>query len=314
MANDMSILLKVAELYYLDRMNQNDIARIIGVSRPSISRMLEEAREKGIVKITIEAPFERNNLLMNQLKEKFDLTEIVVVKGIGDYTHDNDNIGRASADYLSNIISDSKLLGISWGVTVQHMVKHFPAMEELKNVQVVQLTGSLGPNGTVMDGNELVFRLAQKLNARHEFFNAPAFVGSEPLQKELLQQPQIMMNLGLGRKMDIAYSGIGNIEATRNTLVSSGILDNQDLNDLIAAGAVGTMIGRAFNIEGKEIKYRNQFPISSSLDSLRSAPLSIGAACSKNRAKATLGAINGNLINVLICDEALALELLELVK
>ena len=57
MANDISTLLKVAEMYYLDRMNQNDIAKIIGVSRPSISRMLEEAREKQIVKITIEAPF-----------------------------------------------------------------------------------------------------------------------------------------------------------------------------------------------------------------------------------------------------------------
>ena len=73
MANDISTLLKVAEMYYLDRMNQNDIAKIIGVSRPSISRMLEEAREKQIVKITIEAPFERNNALMTKLKEKFDL-------------------------------------------------------------------------------------------------------------------------------------------------------------------------------------------------------------------------------------------------
>ena len=53
MANDISTLLKVAELYYLDKMNQNDIAKIIGVSRPSISRMLEEAREKQIVKISI---------------------------------------------------------------------------------------------------------------------------------------------------------------------------------------------------------------------------------------------------------------------
>ena len=314
MANDMSTLLKVAELYYLDRMNQNDIARIIGVSRPSISRMLEEAREKGIVKITIEAPFERNNILMNRLKEKFDLMEIIVVKGIGDYNYDNDNIGRASADYLSSIITADKLLGISWGSTVQRMVKHFPTMDTVKNVHVVQLTGSLGPNGIVMDGNELVFRLAQKLHGRHEFFNAPAFVGSEPLQQELLKQPQILTNVALGRKMDIAYSGIGNIEATRNTLVASGILDNQDLNDLVAAGAVGTMIGRAFNIDGKEINYRNQFPISSSLDSLRSAPLSIGAACSKNRAKAALGAINGNLINVLICDEALAEELLTMVE
>lgn len=265
MANDISTLLKVAELYYLDRMNQNDIAKIIGVSRPSISRMLEEAREKQIVKISIEAPFERNNKLMMQLKEKFDLLEVIVVKSLGDYDYDLDNVSKASADFISNALSNDKILGISWGVTVEKMVKNFPD-HDLKNVHVVQLTGSLGPNRTVMDGNELVFRLAQKLNGRHEFFNAPAFVNSKKLQEELLAQPQIDLNISLGRKIDVAFSGIGNIETTRNTLVSSGILDNRDLNDLVAEGAVGTMIGRAFDIEGKEIQYRNQFPISSGLD------------------------------------------------
>lgn len=199
MANDISKLLKVAELYYLDRMNQNDIAKIIGVSRPSISRMLEEAREKQIVKISIEAPFERNNTLMMQLKEKFDLLEVIVVKGLGEYDYDLDNVGKASADYISSALSDDKILGISWGATVEKMVKNFPA-HDLKNVHVVQLTGSLGPNRTVMDGNELVFRLAQKLNGRHEFFNAPAFVNSRKLQEELLAQPQIDLNISLGRK------------------------------------------------------------------------------------------------------------------
>lgn len=309
MANDISTLLKVAELYYLDRMNQNDIAKIIGVSRPSISRMLEEAREKQIVKISIEAPFERNNTLMMQLKEKFDLLEVIVVKGLGEYDYDLNNVGKASADYISGVLANDRLLGISWGVTVEKMVKNFPA-HDLKNVHVVQLTGSLGPNRTVMDGNELVFRLAQKLDGRHEFFNAPAFVNSRKLQEELLAQPQIDLNISLGRKIDVAFSGIGNIETTRNTLVSSGILDNRDLNDLVAEGAVGTMIGRAFDINGKEIQYRNQFPISSGLDSLRLAPISIGAVCSKKRATATLGAINGKLINVLICDEEVGFELL----
>jgi DNA-binding transcriptional regulator LsrR (DeoR family) len=246
---------------------------------------------------------------MTKLKEKFDLLEVIVVKSLGDYEFNLDNVGKASADYINGVLADDKLLGISWGRTVEKMVKYFPD-HELKNVHVVQLTGSLGPNRTVMDGNELVFRLAQKLDGRHEFFNAPAFVNSRKLQEELLAQPQIDLNISLGRKIDVAFSGIGNIETTRNTLVSSGILDNRDLNDLLAEGAVGTMIGRAFDVEGKEIQYRNQFPISSGLDSLRLSPISIGAVCSKKRATATLGAINGKLINVLICDEEVGYELL----
>lgn len=311
MANDIAVLLKVAELYYLEGKSQNEIAKIIGLSRPSISRKLEEAREKKIVKISIETPFEKNNSLMMQIKEKYNLADVIVTKTLGDYQYDLDNIGKAAADYISSHLSNNKIIGISWGKTVEDMVKHFPEIE-ISNIEVVQLTGSLGPNGTVMDGNELAFRLAQKMNAKHDFFNAPAFVESHALQKALLEQPQIQLNISLGRKLDFSFSGIGNIEATRNTLVSSGILNNIDLNELIEEGAVGTMIGRAFDIDGKEIHYRNQFPISSDLDSLRISPVSIGAACSKARAQAVQGAINGKLINILICDEELGEELLKL--
>ena len=43
----------VARRYYLEDQKQSDIARELGVSRPLVSRMLSEARELGIVEITI---------------------------------------------------------------------------------------------------------------------------------------------------------------------------------------------------------------------------------------------------------------------
>lgn len=309
MANDISTLLKAAELYYLEKMNQNDIAKVMGVSRPSISRLLEEAREKGIVKISIEAPFERNNSLMTELKELFALKDVIVIKDLGDYSYNMDNLGKASADYLCSVIHENIILGISWGKAVEKMVEYFPSIK-IKDSQVIQLNGSLGSEGDVKDGNELVFRLAQKISGRHEFFNAPAFVDTKELQKALFRQPQIIENIKLGRKMNIAFGGIGNIEPAHNTLVSTGILDNEDLIVLRNEGAVGTMMGRAFDLSGNEISYKKSYPISGDLSSLSSAPISIGAVCSKERAKAALGAIRGKLINVLICDENLAGELL----
>lgn len=311
MASNVSLLLKVAELYYVEGMNQNEIAKIIGVSRPSISRLLEEAREEGIVKISIEAPFQKNNGLALELRKKFELKEIIVVKDLEEYKYNMENIGKAAADYLEGIIHDTVILGISWGKAVEVLVDHF-AQSQLKNSLAIQLNGSLGSEGSGKDGNELVYELGQKLGGKYEFFNAPAYVDSKELQVALFRQPQIEEIVKLGRKMTIAYGGIGNLAVEHNTLVAAGILDNEDLVTLRGEGAVGTMMGRAFDLAGNEVLYKNRFPVSGELDILRNTPISIGAVASKERAKAVLGAIRGHLINVLICDEELARELLTL--
>lgn len=150
------------------------------------------------------------------------------------------------------------------------------------------------------------------MGGKYEFFNAPAHVDFKELQVALFRQPQIEETVKLGRKMTIGYGGIGNLTIKQNTLVSAGILDNEDLVSLRGEGAVGTMMGRAFDLVGNEVLYQNRFPVAGELDILRNTPISIGAVASKERAKAVLGAIRGRLINVLICDEELARELLVL--
>lgn len=51
--NDKRILVKVAYMYYDENMTQQEIADKLGVSRPSVSRMLQKARQNGIVEIKI---------------------------------------------------------------------------------------------------------------------------------------------------------------------------------------------------------------------------------------------------------------------
>ena len=49
-------LAHVATRYYLEDWKQSDIAKELGVSRPLVSRMLSEARELGVVEITVHTP------------------------------------------------------------------------------------------------------------------------------------------------------------------------------------------------------------------------------------------------------------------
>ncbi|MFL6555747.1 MAG: helix-turn-helix domain-containing protein, partial [Bacillus sp. (in: firmicutes)] len=78
---DREKLLKVieaAKLYYLLDYNQNEIAKKLGVSRPTVSRLLQQAKSDGIVQINILDPTEDVENLARQLEKKFNLKKAIV--------------------------------------------------------------------------------------------------------------------------------------------------------------------------------------------------------------------------------------------
>ena len=307
----MLVLIEVAEMYYKKDMNQMEIAKKIGVSRPSISRMLEEARATGIVKITVEAPITYMSNLADELKERFSLDHVVVFETTGDYRFDTDNIGKVAARFVDTVLENNNTVGITWGQAVESFVHHIKK-SDVQGVNVVQLNGSLGTIDSEDKGVELIMSLAKKLNGSYETFNAPAFVDSERLQKELLHQKQIQNNLSNADKAQVVFTGIGNLKSPHNTLMASGHLSKEEAEILKEKGAVGHIIGRIYDINGQEIVYENIYPIANRLKMLSRIKHSIGGAVSASRAEATLGAIRASLINVLICDNTLAKELIRL--
>ena len=58
----------VARRYYLDDQKQSDIAAELGVSRPMVSRLLTEARQLGVVEITVHDPEVEAASLLEQLQ------------------------------------------------------------------------------------------------------------------------------------------------------------------------------------------------------------------------------------------------------
>ena len=74
----MQGLIAVAELYYRDQLSQQEVAERLGVSRSTVSRMLQQARDEGIVQIEIRRPSSPENL-SEALRAEIGLTRVVVV-------------------------------------------------------------------------------------------------------------------------------------------------------------------------------------------------------------------------------------------
>src|SRR5438552_15469213 len=68
-------LAKVAQLYYLDDLSQQEIAERLGTTRSNVSRMLKAAKQAGLVEIRVVHPTQRDRELEAALKRRYRLQE-----------------------------------------------------------------------------------------------------------------------------------------------------------------------------------------------------------------------------------------------
>jgi deoxyribonucleoside regulator len=307
-------LVRVAELYYEQQLSQIEIAERMGVSRSTVSRILAEAHELGVVEITIHRPVEKNTRLSEQIQKKFDLREVVVVRGGDTYDEVLHKVGIATSELLLAVLKDNMVLGISWGATLYRTIQVM-RKTPLRGVEVVQLMGSLGSGNPSIDGPELALRLAEKLNGGYRIINAPAVVKNQELRDHLLQQPQISAIINLVSQAEVMLTGIGSFAGDMSSLMRAGYITIEEKNALQAEGAVGHLLAQPIDIWGNQVgKDFSDRVVAAPLEYLRKTEWSIGCSGSALKAPAVLGAIRGKYYNALVIDEASAREILLLLE
>lgn len=305
------LLIRAAELYYQQGLSQNDIAEILCISRPTVSRILDEARELGIIEIIIHSPIKKNAELSKSLRTTFNLKDAIVVSGSFDYDTALHKCSTAAAHFLNSIIENNHTLGISWGPAINYLCDSIEP-HEYYNINVVQMVGCLGTGNPSIDGLELAMKISDKLKGTYSNIYAPAFVDNETVYSYLIVEPQIEATLKKALNVDIVLTGIGSLSDRASTLQRSGYLTEKERQNLLSKGGVGHLLARIFDINGTEIPIEGKYVISAPLDALRSPKWSIGICASEMKAISVLAAIRAGYINTLISDEALAIKLLEL--
>ena len=72
------LLAQVASMYYEEDKTQNEIAEALGLSRIKIHRLLCDAKQQGVVKVSIDWPMKRNDALETEIERTFGLSEALV--------------------------------------------------------------------------------------------------------------------------------------------------------------------------------------------------------------------------------------------
>ena len=310
------LLIKIAKLYYENNLTQDTIAQKLRMSRPRVSRLMQEAIETGIVKITITAEPGGYTSYENQIESKFGLLEVVVV----DVTDPDSpeqvarDLGVAGADYFSRLVQDGDKVGLTWGISSAAMVENLRP-EKKSNVTILQMVGGLGEPEADSHAASLVSRAAMAFGGTFCLMPSPGVVSSLEAANLLRSDRYISKTLQVVKNIDIAFVGVG--APTKDSLLmrDESIISWKEMDEMIKAGAVGDICLHFFDVNGNTIRTElDDRVIGISLEEIKKIKRVVGIAGGTGKFDAILGAIRGRFINTLITDSFTARRLIELTE
>lgn len=303
-------VIEAAKLYYLLDYNQNEIAKVLGVSRPTVSRLLQQAKNDGIVQITIMDPTEDVANLSVQLENKFNLKKAIVTSVPQFENHIIKNyLGEKAAVYLHEIVEDGDIIGVTWGTTLYHIAIELK-QKFVKDVKVVQLKGGVSHSETNTYASEILYLFGKAFNTTPHNLPLPAIVDHLVVKQAMEADRHIRKILELGKQANIALFTIGSIK-TDSILFQMGYFTESDLESLDGK-AVGDICSRFFDKEGQICNDSlNERTLGVNLDELRNKEHSILVAGGPNKIEGIYGALKGQYANVLVTDQFTAQFLLD---
>jgi deoxyribonucleoside regulator len=304
------LILKVLRLYYEHDLNQVEVARRMGFSRPKVSKLITEGRSRGLVKIEIAEPAGDFAPLEIALEDRYGLVEVLVVASSEDRQSTELAAGGVGGALLARLCTAKSILGVSWGVSVRALADAVPAMS-FRCGKVVPLVGGMGKAEMGLHSNQVCANLAGKLDADYLQLSAPAIVRSSQSRDELMEMPGIAETLEEAASCDVAVAGIGGILPT-STMVEAGYFTLEEFLGLRERGAVGDICCHFLDEEGNPcLEDLSARILGLTLEQLREIPRTVGIVTGADKAPGVTAVLKGGYVNTLVCDRELAEALLE---
>lgn len=303
-------MLRVAELYYEQRLTQDQIAKRLTLTRWKVGRLLDEARTHGIVTIQINHPRARQHDDERALVEAFSLDAAVVVPSRPDAAQLGEAVARAAAEFLCDLRPSPRVLGVSWGRTLTQVAKSIPP-GWARDVHVCQVNGAVSRSRRPSSGSDVATEIARQASGTVALLPAPAILASAATRRALEADPVIAEVLEAGRRADALIYSLGAV-STDSVLVEAGYLTHGEIRDLDSRGALGDVLGRFIDGDAREVDADlSARTVGLRLGDIRAARTAIAVASGANKVPIARAVVSNGLCTVLVTDSGVARQLLE---
>jgi DNA-binding transcriptional regulator LsrR (DeoR family) len=308
-SDELVLATRVARRHFLDERSKIEIAAEFGISRFKVARLLELAREAGIVTITITGPGSLDLALSDRLRERFGLRHAVVVStSPGDDARVRRQLGQVAADLLTEIATPDDVLGLGWARAVLEMAAH---LHDLRVSRVVQLTGALTRPDVEVSATELVRDVARRAHAESSVFYAPMIVSDVAAARALARQQQLVDAFARFETVTKAVIGVGGWNPPASTLHDA--LDPDERELMRRSGVHADLSGALLDAAGRPVKTPlSKRIIAINAPQLRRIPHVIGIAYGPEKVGAVRAALDGGYLHSLVTHTAFAEDLLRL--
>ncbi|NMO97949.1 sugar-binding transcriptional regulator [Paenibacillus lemnae] len=302
--------IEAARLYYLSDYSQQEIAVRLGVSRPTVSRLLQQAKEQGYVVITIVDPLEDLGALGEQVRNKFGLDQVLVsYTPRNEYKEIQKHISKAAAQFLDETVEDGDIIGVTWGTTM-HAVAQQLQQKSVRGVEVVQLKGGVSHSHVNTYAAEIVNLFAEAYGTMARHLPLPVIFDSMMLKGMVEEDRHIQRIIQLGKQANIAVFTVGTVKDDA-LLFRLGYF-NEHEQELLQSQGAGDICSRFFNAQGEIISSDiNSRTIGIELEDLRYKERSVLVAGGQRKIEAIKAALYGRYANTLVTDQFTAQALLE---
>lgn len=307
-----NIVIEAAWMYYHEGHNQTEIASQLGVSRATVVNYLQEAKERGFIRISLAPSAFTTHRLAIELREKFNLTAAYILP---DETGDEENrflrVARGAAEWLPSLLQPGDRLGVSWGRTVFEVAE---ALEQTctTDVTVSQLVGSMAtPYGFTAEICSA--HLAQRLGAKCINLHAPAVLSDPDLADRLRAEPIIRDQIDALSHCNKAIFAAGSCNH-QSHIVGSGVASHAELDWYVGQGATGVLCGRFIDEQGRSVPGDlDDRMIGVELDKLLNLDMGMLVSDGADKALPMVSAIAGGYVTHLVTSATTAKEMLRLV-
>jgi DNA-binding transcriptional regulator LsrR (DeoR family) len=306
---ELVLAASIARRHYVDGKTKIEIADEFGLSRFKVARLLEAAREQGLVRIEIGHAGTIDLETSGRLSERFKLRHAIVVD-----TPDDDlislrrNLGTAAADLLTEIVTAGDAIGLAWARSVQAMVAE---LKTLPAVPVVQLTGALTSHHDISSSIagdssvDIVREVARISGGPAYLFFAPFLVTDPATARSLRKQPDMARAFDRISLVTVAVVGVGHWAPGQSTLYDAAT--EREQAQLSREGVCAEVAGVFLTADGRILQTAlNDRMIAISGAQLRSVDQLIAIPYGVAKAPAVRAALLSGLVDTLVTHVSLA--------
>jgi len=298
-----SLMVKAAWYYYFENMTQQAIADRLSISRMRVIKLLETARQTGVIQFRLRSDGVGMVEQSQALIRKYNLKDVFLIPEVDeDDAHPNESIARAGAMYIADRLGDNACINVGYGDTLNRTLNHLATMVQ-NPVTCISLTGGVA--------NYLPNTRSNVFNAKLYIMPAPLLASSPEMAAAMREETSVSEIIRMTELSAFTLVGIGALNDSA-TVFHTGVLGPTDMFYLKMNNAVGDVLCHFLDKDGQLIPTPiEERLISTPLEKLKAMSNVIGLAAGAQKIEAIRAALRGGYLDILITDEPTATLLLK---